>query len=365
MPVISVQNLEKRFNLEAGFFARFGRFIYAVRGVSFSIGRNEAYGLVGESGCGKTTTARLLVRMYECDGGCIRYGDRDVRALAGRALKDYREKVKYIFQDPARSLNPRMTVYDVMVSGYRHSSHFPGEKQALEEAARILEEAGLSREDLEKRPSEFSGGQRQRISIARGLLMRPELLICDEVVSALDVSIQGQILNLLLDIREKRGLSFLFIAHDLRVACYFCDRIGVMYRGELMEEAPAADLYRCARHPYTRLLFSSASGNKAGPAAEAGAAVTGAAAMPDMPAAASAAGTAAGGAAPGGGPVTASAGIPVPGGSAPAGTDAPSPGCPFAPRCVLAEGRCFAEHPEMGEIAPGHQVRCFRVSRKP
>ncbi|MDR3247753.1 MAG: ABC transporter ATP-binding protein [Treponema sp.] len=317
MPVIAVENLRKRFNLEAGFFAHFGRFVYAVNGVSFSIGENETYGLVGESGCGKTTTARLLVRMYECDQGSIRYkADTDVRGLSGRDLKAYREKVKYIFQDPARSLNPRMSVYDVLVSGYRHSSRFPGEKQAREEAAQILEEVGLTREDLERRPSEFSGGQRQRISIARGLLMQPELLICDEVVSALDVSIQGQILNLLLDIRERRGLSFLFIAHDLRVACYFCDRIGVMYQGELMEEAPAANLYQNARHPYTQLLFSSVSGGK-------GAAQATAVQAADVNA---------------------------------------GQGCPFAPRCAQADERCFAEHPDIREIAPGHRIRCFHAS---
>jgi ABC-type oligopeptide transport system ATPase subunit len=337
MPVISVENLRKSFNLEAGFFARFGRFVHAVKGVSFSIGENETYGLAGESGCGKTTTARLLVRMYEADGGTIRYGDKtDVRGLSGRALKDYRERVKYVFQDPARSLNPRMSVYDVLVSGYRHSSRFPGEKKARDEAASMLEETGLSREDLEKRPSEFSGGQRQRISIARGLLMRPELLICDEVVSALDVSIQGQILNLLLDIREKRNLSFLFIAHDLKVACYFCDRIGVMYRGELMEEAPAADLYREARHPYTRLLFSSVSGNEAPPG-------------PKSPAAPH--------------PAVSHAAVLHPAASG-IGGGTETEACPFAPRCALAEERCFAEHPVMREIGAGHRLRCFRVDRE-
>jgi oligopeptide/dipeptide ABC transporter ATP-binding protein len=316
MTLISAENLEKRFNLEAGFFAPFGRFVHAVRGVSFTIGENETYGLVGESGCGKTTTARLLVRMYRWDRGSVRYRESfDVGALSGPDLKNYRERVKYIFQDPARSLNPRMPVYEVLVSGYRHSSRFPGEKEARREAAQILLEVGLSPEDLEKGPSEFSGGQRQRISIARGLLMRPELLICDEVVSALDVSIQGQILNLLLDIREKRGLSFLFIAHDLRVACYFCDRIGVMYQGEFMEEGPAEKLYQDARHPYTRLLFASASGIGAGvPARE------------------------------------------VPGEGA-RGEES----CPFAPRCALAEERCFAEHPELREIDPGRRVRCFRA----
>jgi ABC-type oligopeptide transport system ATPase subunit len=343
MSLIAVENLEKRFNLEAGFFARFGQFVYAVNGVSFSIGENETYGLVGESGCGKTTTARLMVRMYDWDGGSIRYGkDTDVAGLSGRALKNYRERVKYIFQDPARSLNPRMTVYEVLVSGYRHSSRFPGEKQARQEAAQILLEVGLSRDDLEKRPAEFSGGQRQRISIARGLLMRPELLICDEVVSALDVSIQGQILNLLLDIRERRGLSFLFIAHDLRVACYFCDRIGVMYRGELMEEGAAADLYRDARHPYTRLLFSSVSG-RGDP---------GAVAAPEgiVPAGVSRTGVSPAGKTP--------MGPPLSGGE----FEGPPRCCPFAPRCALAGEACYAEHPPLREIAPGRRVRCFLVN---
>jgi oligopeptide/dipeptide ABC transporter ATP-binding protein len=325
MAVITVENLWKRFNLEAGFFARFGRFVYAVNGVSFSIGENETYGLVGESGCGKTTTARLLVRMYEADGGTILFQDAvDVNALKSGELKKYRERVKYVFQDPARSLDPRMTIYEVLVSGYRRSSRWPGEKQGRREAEAIMEEVGLGKADLERRPAEFSGGQRQRISIARGLLMSPDLLICDEVVSALDVSIQGQILNLLLDIRSRRNLSFLFIAHDLKVACYFCDRIGVMYRGELMEEAPAGDLFRTGRHPYTRLLFSAVTGVEApSGAAELRKAVTQLA------------------------------------------------GCAFTDRCPLAEERCFREHPEMRDLGgiPGepqgnhhpHRVRCFKV----
>jgi ABC-type oligopeptide transport system ATPase subunit len=240
----------------------------------------------------------------------------------------------------------------VLVSGYRYSSRFPGEKNARIEAGDILEEVGLSREDLERRPSEFSGGQRQRISIARGLLLKPELLICDEVVSALDVSIQGQILNLLLDIREKRGISFLFIAHDLRVACYFCDRIGVMYRGELMEEAPAAELYRNARHPYTRLLFSSVSGagiSLPGPGASGAGAFTG---IPGGISAGLSAGLSAGtGTAPGNR-------------TAPADASAPSAGCPFAPRCIEAQERCFAEHPEIGELETGHKIRCFKTESK-
>jgi oligopeptide/dipeptide ABC transporter ATP-binding protein len=325
--LITATDLRKRFNLEAGFFARFGRFVYAVNGVSFSIGKNETYGLVGESGCGKTTTARLLVRMYEADEGTILFDGADVRGFKGRAFKKYREKVKYVFQDPARSLNPRMSVFDVLTSGKRRSSGetTKGTKKELrEEAAAILEEVGLSGRDLERRPAEFSGGQRQRISIARGLLMKPELLICDEVVSALDVSIQGQILNLLLDIRSRRDLSFLFIAHDLKVACYFCDRIGVMYRGELMEEAPAEELYRSGLHPYTELLFSSVSGaaGETGKAAPAAGEVL---------------------------PVTSDLR------SGEGGV------CAFAARCPRAASRCMREHPALNEAGQGHLVRCFAV----
>ena len=334
MPLLTVSHLYKRFNLEAGFFARYGRFVNAVNDISFSIGKNEAYGLVGESGCGKTTTARLLVRMYETDSGEIMFyhGDKaaPVASLKKEELRQYREKVRYVFQDPARSLNPRMSVYEVLVSGCRRPLKKRGvtEAELRKKAAAILEEAGLQAADLEKRPSEFSGGQRQRISIARALLMEPELLICDEVVSALDVSIQGQILNLLYDIHEKRNMSFLFIAHDLKVACYFCDRIGVMYKGELMEEAPAADLYREGLHPYTKLLFSSASkindGGKPPPSC-----LT----TPERSGAKNA---------------------------VVANNEAAC--CPFAPRCISASERCFREHPDLTQAGAGHLIRCFNFT---
>ena len=326
MPIIQISHLHKRFNLEAGFFARYGRFVNAVNDISFYIDKNESYGLVGESGCGKTTTARMLVRMYEADSGEILHYDGDkpvpIAELKKETLRQYREKVRYVFQDPARSLNPRMNVYEVLVSGCRRplKKRGVGEKELRQKAADILEEVGLQAADLEKRPSEFSGGQRQRISIARALLMEPEVLICDEVVSALDVSIQGQILNLLLDIRKKRNMSFLFIAHDLKVACYFCDRIGVMYKGELMEEAPAANLYKDGLNPYTKLLFSSAAGNAEVSNAdnakdrEKSAAVTGAS-------------------------------------------------CSFAPRCSMANERCFSEHPELTQVSEGHSIRCFNYKQ--
>jgi oligopeptide/dipeptide ABC transporter ATP-binding protein len=217
-----------------------------------------------------------------------------------------------------------MSVYEVLVSGLRHSANGRqlDAKQLREKAGTALEEVGLSAADLDRRPSEFSGGQRQRISIARSLLPQPQLLICDEVVSALDVSIQSQILNLLLDISKKRldagqTMSFLFIAHDLKVACYFCDRIGVMYSGELVEEAPAAGLWQDGCHPYTKMLFASATGFT----------VT----------------------APS--PKTAESGI----------TNSASPYCAFAQRCPQAAERCYSEAPPLVHPAAGHSVRCHHV----
>jgi oligopeptide/dipeptide ABC transporter ATP-binding protein len=311
MPLLTISGLHKRFNLEAGFFARFGRFVNAVNGISFAIGVNEAYGLVGESGCGKTTTARLLVRMYEADSGDMQYhrpeGPVSVGALRREELRQYRQKVRYVFQDPARSLNPRMNIREILLSGGGRTLRETA-PQLREKAAQALEEVGLSGTDLEKRPTEFSGGQRQRISIARGLLPQPDLLICDEVVSALDVSVQAQILNLLLDIREKRQMSFLFIAHDLKVACYFCDRIGVMYAGEMVEEAPADSLWNEGRHPYTRMLFAAATGT----------------------------------------PYAASAPV----------SPVTSACCAFAGRCSQASEQCLRETPPMRQIAEGHTVKC-------
>jgi len=281
--IIQVEHLFKKFKLEAGAFARSEKMVYAVNDVSFSIKRGETYGLVGESGCGKTTTARMLIGMYSADSGNIFYTPQNVEELPqnvevlsekadggkinsikiselkGRELKKYREKVKYIFQDPAKSLNPRMNVYDVLTTGLRFSSQWKGEKDAREKAVRIIEEVGLTLEDLEKRPAEFSGGQRQRISIARALIMNPDFIICDEVVSALDVSIQAQILNLLSKIRRERNLSMLFITHDLKVACYFCDRIGVMLKGSLVEEKSANEIYKNAENDYTKKLFAGAN----------------------------------------------------------------------------------------------------------
>lgn len=320
-PVIQVSHLSKHFNLEAGFFAKNKKTVYAVNDVSFCLERGKTYGLVGESGCGKTTTARLIIQMYKQSSGEIFYYPKslpedtseflNVENFSKKELKKFREKVKYVFQDPARSLNPRMTVFEVLTSGLKYSSMWKGKEEALKLAQEIIQEVGLKKEDLYRRPAEFSGGQRQRISIARGLIMNPDLLICDEVVSALDVSIQGQIINLLIDLRKKRNLSYLFITHDLKVACYFCDKIGVMYRGVLVEEAPAENLYKEALHPYTKLLFEGAKNLLSNSSLEVKT------------------------------------------------TLEEEVSCPFAHRCPKAREKCRRQMPELQTLDDGHKVRCF------
>lgn len=261
--MLELKNVHKRFNLEEGLFAGYGRFIYAVNGVSFLINQGETYGLVGESGCGKSTISRLIAGIYAGDEGEINIHLNDGALYRQGKENDkkrvgvLRQAVRYIFQDPAKSLDPKMTVGAILTEGYRFTPNYPGKKKALEEAAETLELVGLSVNDLSRRPSEFSGGQRQRISIARALITKPQLLICDEVVSALDVSVQSQIINLLIDIKNRYGITMLFISHDLTLVSYISDRVAVMYGGMIMEEGASIDILEKHVHPYTSLLYSS------------------------------------------------------------------------------------------------------------
>ena len=260
--MLTLDAVSKRFALQAGYFARAGRFVNAVREVSFRVEAGESYGLVGESGSGKTTTARLAVGLYRPDRGAVTYRDRagnryEVSRPASRARRELRTRLAYVFQDPARSLNPRMSVQAILLAGLRYTPRRTGAAAARARAAAALEAVGLTARHLPRRPPDFSGGQRQRIAIARALIVQPELIICDEIVSALDVSIQSQILELLQSLRRELSLTLLFISHDLAVVTYFCDRVGVMQGGRLVEEAAARQLAAAPRHRYTRQLYAA------------------------------------------------------------------------------------------------------------
>ncbi|MFD3272816.1 ABC transporter ATP-binding protein [Paenibacillus dendritiformis] len=254
-PVLEVKNLKQYFT--SG-FGRRKTVLKAVDDVSFTIHKGETFGLVGESGCGKTTTGRTIIRLYQPTGGEIYFNGK---LISGRLSKEARQEVtrgmQMIFQDPIASLNPRMTVKEIIGEGLKINKLCKNEKEMLAMVYDILETVGLTKEHASRYPHEFSGGQRQRIGIARALITNPDLIIADEPISALDVSIQAQVLNLLNRLRKKLGLTILFIAHDLSVVKYFSDRIGVMYNGKLVELANADELYKRPLHPYTQSLLSA------------------------------------------------------------------------------------------------------------
>jgi oligopeptide transport system ATP-binding protein len=226
--------------------------------VSFSVREGETFGLVGESGCGKTTTGRMIVKLLDISGGTIRYKGRDIGEIQkGKDLMDFRREVQMIFQDPYASLNPRMKVRDIVAEGIDNNRLASSRKEREDMTAALLRMVGLSPEHASRYPHEFSGGQRQRIGIARALAPRPRFIVCDEPISALDVSIQAQIVNLLKELQEKQGLTYLFIAHDLSMVRYISDRIAVMYRGKVVELGPADEVYDHPIHPYTRSLISA------------------------------------------------------------------------------------------------------------
>ncbi len=256
-PLLEVRNLVKRFPIHGGLLGREVGAVQAVSDVSFSIARGETLGLVGESGCGKSTLGRCILRLIEPTSGQVLFKGRDVTQLSDREMRRLRRQMQIIFQDPFASLNPRMTVEEILSEPIEIHGLASNRAERLAKIHRLLDLCGLRREALSRYPHEFSGGQRQRVCIARALAVEPEFIVCDEPVSALDVSIQAQIINLMQDLQKELGLTYLFIAHDLKVVEHISSRVAVMYLGRMVEVATAEALYENPRHPYTRALLSA------------------------------------------------------------------------------------------------------------
>jgi oligopeptide/dipeptide ABC transporter ATP-binding protein len=317
-PLLAVRNLRKYFAL-GGPFSRGTAVVKAIDGVSFEIGRGEVVSLVGESGSGKTTVGRAVLRLTEPDGGTIHFRGQDITHLSRRALRPVRRHMQLVFQDPFASLNPRKSIEAILATPLRIHNEAPGRAERRARVEEALNLVGLFPAAAERFAHEFSGGQRQRIGIARALMLRPELLVADEPVSALDVSVQAQVVNLLLDLRERLHLSMLFIAHDLAVVGTISDRVVVMYLGRIVEIAPTTALFTGPRHPYTEALFSAA---------------------PDTDPALRRA------------RIVLSGDLPSP--------IAPPSGCGFRTRCPYAVPACAETSPALREVAPGHHKACIR-----
>lgn len=254
--LLEIQNLKKYFPVKGGLFGAHKQNVQAVDDISFVIREGETLGLVGESGCGKSTAGRTIIRLYEPTGGKIIYDGQDISALSEEEMLPFRKKMQIIFQDPYASLNPRMTVGDI-VGEALDTHHIVPRNKRLEKIHELLHEVGLNPDHAARYPHEFSGGQRQRIGIARALAVEPDFIVCDEPISALDVSIQAQVVNMLEELQQKRGLAYLFIAHDLSMVKHISDRIGVMYLGKMMELASSDELHHKPLHPYTQALLSA------------------------------------------------------------------------------------------------------------
>ena len=319
-PLIEVKNLKQYFNINMGLFR--SKPLKAVDGVSFYVNRGETLGLVGESGCGKTTVGRTLLHLYKPTGGEILYNGNPIVTKADVA--EFRKKAAMVFQDPYSSLNPRMTVADIIAEPLDVHHLYTSKEERREKVLELMEHVGLNSEHASRYAHEFSGGQRQRIGIARSLAISPDFIVCDEPVSALDVSIQAQVVNMFDELQDKMGLSYLFIAHDLLVVRHISHRIAVMYLGKIVEMADAAEIYERPLHPYSKALISAVP-------------------IPD--------------------PKIARANQRIPlGGDIPSPLNAPS-GCPFRTRCPYATEQCAEEMPEFKEVSRGHFVACHNMEQ--
>ena len=314
--VLSVENLTKHFPVRSGFLGRTVAKVRAVDGVSLHIRQGETLGLVGESGSGKSTVGKAVLRLLDSTAGRIHLHGEDITQLSGQALRDARRKMQMIFQDPYASLNPRLTTGDIIMEPLENFEKL-SRAQRRERAGELLDRVGLRREALKRYPHEFSGGQRQRLGVARALALNPSLIVADEPVSALDVSVQAQVLNLLMRLQREFKLAYLFISHDLGVVEHISHRVAVMYLGQLVEVADKENLFADAQHPYTEALLSAVP-------------------IPD--------------------PTHKRKRI-ILSGDVPSPID-PPPGCRFHTRCPYAEARCKVEIPAMRELRPGHSVAC-------